>query len=322
MAALSELFKGAQDAYIQNKHQSLTFQTKFVETRKQTIRFEKPLSPPPPPEEIQAEFDEIHSRFLRDPDAYLDEYYELKQKYLDYLPALLNPKPKAKASERVEIDNENDPQDYGYTGLRITGNPSAIESICLEIGGQQMDKIYPSITGTFDSIYIFNAVIPRPIYHKICLQIKFVNQDTELSVEWDVVQISRVESPPDEIKKSYDLVTKSTQYIGREEIRKGDSKVGLSFNHPLENLKIFTKEPVENMILSLNSTYQMYIPYKGKQNDKYVYEYHFISPVNFSRIDHPSLLLSSATDNTVDVFATSWNVVRFMMGMAGLAFSK
>ncbi len=283
MVRLAELFVGAQDAYIygQNSGQRKcnTLTNEFVETRSVVIKGDVEKKGP----------------------MASNTYFEQRRRGC------------------VSMKHKDDGPELAYTGLRFQGDPSVVNCIELEVGGQRLDKIYPSITGQFESFNLFEVVFPNPTYHSVEIYISFL-KEAELKVEWDVVKITEEEFK--ENKYIHELLHSQTQYTGAEEIKEGESEIRLNYNHPVESITIYTENPVESMVLAIHSNCRYHIPYVGVQNNKHVYKYVFQAPVNFSRMDRPSLRIKSATDNVVYPFAKSKNVMRFMSGMAGSAFSK
>lgn len=307
MVVLTDMYKGAEDAYMYGDRKWNTLQTEFLETRRKTVREEVEEYV----EELPQEFIDAEEYFLESPLERITEYLKMVEKYKDYNRTVKS----RKVVRDIYIQEETtDNANVGYTGLRFQGDTTAIKSIELEIGGHRINKVYPSITGHFDSINLFELTIPNPIFYKVRLRVEFL-KDAELTVEWDVVKIL-------EDVNNHELLYSSTQYSGVQEIKAGESEIKLNYNHPVEELTIYTDNPVERMSLWLNDVGHFHIPYTGVQNMKHVYKYVFQTPVNFSRIDSSLLKLKSVTDTSVYPFAKSKNVARFRNGMAGMAFSK
>ncbi len=280
MVVLTDLYKGAQEVSMNGNRKWNILQTEFIETRSAVMKGDRMKQP-----------SEL---------SYTEYREECKRRSVDI--------------SKKDIDSAN----VGYTGLRFYGDPSAVESIELEIGGQRIDKLYPSISGQFDSFSLFELVIPNPILHHVQLFASFLKK-SELRVEWDVVKF--LEDFETEVQ-TFDMLHGQTQYCGAEDLKEGESEIRLNYNHPIDTITVYADKPVERMILSLDALYQFHISYVGVQNNKYVYKYVFQTPVNFSRIDKAVLKIKSATENTLYPFARSKNIMRFMKGMAGLAFSK
>lgn len=314
---LSKMYEGREMDFLNDKHKAKTFETQFLETRKKAFIF-TPQKQLDIPEGIRKEFHEIRNNFLEDPEDYLDEYYAVKQKYKDYLPELLEEKKETVYKYRVEIDNEKDPSHYGYTGLRILGNPYDIESIELQIGGSQIDIIHPSVSDSFDTLFLFNHVIPRPIFHKIWLIVSFkkpLNITTTINFEWDVVIIKNPAA-------TYKLNTRINRYRNSEIVPNGYSAILFDFCHPIETIRIYSSIRVDSMNLKFDDI-EIHIPYKKQVNGRYLFEYHFIHPVNFSKVNKAYINLVSSYGRPVEIkmFTVAWNVVHFMGGMAQLSFS-
>jgi hypothetical protein len=216
-------------------------------------------------------------------------------------------------STRIEISKNSDPPNTGYTNLQIKGDPSVIERITFLIGGQEIDRIYPALTGSFDPLYIFDFVIPKVLFHTIVLSIDFL-KESELTVEWDVVKML-------EETKENEILFSCHKFYKKETISLGTTSVFLQHINPVEELIIYTEKPVDNMILSLATHICFHVPYKGFQNNKHIYKYTFQTPVNFSRIDNACLIIKSATTNTIYPFAKTKNVLYSRGGLAGLMFS-
>ena len=280
MVILTDMFKGAQDAHMNGDRKWNTLQNEVVETRSVVIKGEARKKPGPN-------------------GMLYSEYKEERNRGCVHI-------------SRKDIDSAN----IGYTGLRFYGDPSAVESIELEIGGERIDKLYPSDTGHFDSFSLFELVIPNPIHHSVQLFTTFL-KESELRVEWDVVKFLEEFETED---KTFDMFHCQTQYCGAEHIKEGESKIRLNFCHPIEYITIYAERPVVSMSLSLDTLYQFHIPCVGVQNNKYVYKYVFQTPVNFSKIEKAIIKVKSTTENTLYPFARSKNIMRFRSGMAGLAF--
>lgn len=305
MVKLTELYRGAQDSYLE-KMNADTYETEFIKTCKKTVRtqFEEYS------QEVPQELINANRYFMESPSERMEEFIEVIKKYKHtYFKTI-----KRQTQSRIELDNRDLSGNLGFTGLRFQGDPMKIKSITFSIGGQRMDKIYPSITGQFDSIDIFNILILRSEFHDVALEVEFIGE-SQLSVEWDLVRL--IEKP-----RSAEIICVSTSYTGEEHLGEGQNKVQLNFNHPVKELRIYADEPLESIILCLDKKYNFHVPYSCIQNAKYVYKYVFQTPVNFSRIDYADLKVKSSTKNTLHVFAKSINIVRFNSGMAGLAFSK
>ena len=314
---LSSIYAGREMDFLNDKSKAKTFETKFLETRKKTILF-APQKPLDIPEEIRNEFNEVRSNFLEEPEDYLDEYYAIKQKYKEYLPDLLEERKEPVYKYRVEIDNEKDPSHYGYTGLRILGNPNEIESIELQIGGAQIDIIHPSVSGSFETLFLFNHVIPRPIFHKIWLIVSFkkpLNVPTRIDFDWDVVTIKNQD-------QNYKLHTRINRYRDSQIVPNGYSSILFDFCHPIETIRIYSSIRVDSINLKFDDV-EIYIPYKRQVNGWYLFEYHFIHPVNFSKVNKAYINLVSSYGRPVEIkmFTVAWNIVNFMGGMAQLSFS-
>jgi hypothetical protein len=325
MSSLQEKYRGAQDAYfIPNGLHPKTFESEYLDTQTSIVSWEKEDIQPSIPEDARAEYTRICRLYKEkladddDPFFYAEEMAAMMKKYKEQgiweLLKNIDKPLKKKNIVTVEFLQKGE-ENLGFTGLRFAGDPSAVESISLEIGGQRFDKIYPSITGQFDRIQLFDTVVPNPIYHKIWARIVFLKEDVPLEVSYDRVVLKGT-------LKNYEAIYSSNQYVGAESVKKGKGTISLPYNHPVESIRILSKDRLTNVVLTFDKHHRLHCPFKGIQNGMYLYEISFNCLINFSRIENARLEFEAKEDTTMYPFAKTWNVGRFMNGMAGIAFSK
>ena len=304
MVKLNDIFQGRQDKYLYGESKTNTVTTQFLETKRVVANKEYDTM-----EGLIEELEEAYEDFMKSPSERISKYIYTLSKYKD---DLMNRKRKER-STIVEISKNSDSPNTGYTNLQIKGDPSSIERITFLIGGQEIDRIYPALIGSFDPLYIFDFVIPKVSFHTIVLSIDFL-KESELTVEWDIVKML-------EETKENEILFSCHKFYNKETISLGTTSVFLQHINPVEELTIYADKPVENMILSLATQICFHVPYKGFQNNKHIYKYTFQTPVNFSRIDNACLIIRSATTNTIYPFAKTKNVLYSRGGLAGLKFS-
>ena len=325
MSSLQEKYRGAQDAYFIPKGlDPKTFESEYLDTQTKIVSWEKEDIQPSIPEDARAEYTRICRLYKEkladddDPFFYAEEMAAIMKKYKEQgiWELLKNIDKPVKKKNIVDVELFAEGRgDIGFTGLQFYGDATTVESISLEIGGQRFDKIYPSITGQFDRIQLFDTVVPNPIYHKIWARIVFLKEDVPLEVSYDRVVLKGT-------LKNYEAFYSSNQYVGAESVKKGKGTIGLPYNHPVESIRILSKDRLTNVVLTFDKHHRLHCPFKGIQNGMYLYEMSFNSLINFSRIENARLEFEAKEDTTMYPFAKTWNVGRFMNGMAGIAFSK
>ncbi len=307
MVLLNELYNGAQDQWIKNFNAN-TLETEFIETKRKVLGIEYEKSAIIVPSELE----EANEYFMQSPFERMEEYLEVLKKYNDSRFFNIS---KRQIPSRIVLNKEIPQGNIGFTGLRFLGDATKIRRIILFIGGQQIDRQFPSMSGQFDSMNIFDQVIPNTSYHTIVLEVDFL-EDTELIVEWDIVRIK-------DRLQDHEILCSLILHDEKSSIQAGESRVDLNLLYnPVEEITIYAEEQLDSIVLSVDRKFNFHVPYKGIQNNKYVYKYVFQTPVNFSRINNADLKVKSSTKNTLHVFAKSKNFLKFSHGMAGLAFSK
>ncbi len=205
--------------------------------------------------------------------------------------------------------------DVGFVGLRFLGDPSAVKTIRLEVGGQKFDRIYPSITGTFEGITYLSQVIPKLEHHNLQLLIEFSKEDSPLEIQYDRVLMK-------ERVPIFEIIFHNNQYCGEEQYGKGVGSYTLPYNHPVQDIQFFSTAPLKNTYVVLNEIHKLYVPYKRMQNGMYMYEVHFNGSINFSQVDKATFVFEALEETVIHAFPKTTNLVRYMAGMGGLAWSK
>jgi hypothetical protein len=323
MISLRKKYWGAQDEYLwKDKIEPMTIESTYSDTVKKIIVWDSGTAQDVVPKAVRARYEYINEMIHKNPTEYAEEYTQMKNEYKEkgiWNIVSISKEPKKRSNRhRVLLDRG---RGLGFTGVRFVGNPFAVESISLEIGGQRFDKIYPFITGRFDSMPLLDTVIPYPAFHEICFVVEFCEKDQPLEIYYDQVDIKN-EDYKQTYEKSYDTIFVSTQYNGNEEVSAGLGSIKLNYNHPILRMVFFTDEPLTKPQIILDNDHKLHVPYKGIQGKKHVYEVGFNTTINFSRVNSSSFDFETSTKNTIYPFAICYNIARFMSGMAGLAFSK
>jgi hypothetical protein len=217
--------------------------------------------------------------------------------------------------------------DYGYSNIQLSDKYcSMIEKINIELGGQQINRIYPSKTGATRILEFTdtNTILPALCYHELSIVIYFKYDGTvELTV--DKIKITNPLK-----NNSTEVMLKQTQCWNTQEIEITNNeinKINLNFNHPVKKITIIAEDDVEyNTILifdlpKIESSENADYEYKAVSYEKKcVYE--FEETINFSRINEVYLLVETSKPTKIHIFADTLHILRIMNGMAGLAFSK
>ena len=197
-------------------------------------------------------------------------------------------------------------------------------------------------------------------YHEVKINVEFASfadcaTGTPVSFNSATLYVDYIYLDTDERRRfaqvTHEYLITQTQFTGDE---KAQSKIKLNFNHPVKELIWVEQAPgaavgeyttsYTEAHLQLNghdrtsarkpSYYQLVQPYQHHERvpagDISVYsfalkpeEHQPSGTCNMSRIDNATLNLKGVdTDNTVKVFAVSYNVLRVMSGMGGLAYSN
>ena len=321
MVSLRSFFWGAQDQYFWNpKAEPITLESEFLDTVKNRVVWDPTVPTDSVPEEVRTNYNSLLQKLRKEPTEYAESYTLMKREYQakGYWQPLTTTQAPTKPTNkfRVVFDGMRR-SDIGFTGLRFVGTPSSVESIRFEIGGQLIDKIYPAITGTFEPFPIFDTIVPNPVHHSLLLEVEFREKEVPLEIYYERVVID-AKYP----LKIHESMIRCTQYCGAEELPSGPGTIQLNYNHPIEEIKVLSTAPLTNTYVTLNSGWKLYVPYKGMQNGFHLYELHFNGTINFSRIDKAKFHFDTSEKTVLYPFAKSLNIVRFMSGMAGSAFSK
>ena len=268
-------------------------------------------------------FSRITTLVKQDPVKYVDEYLSLRNQYKEkgYWDPLVGIKVEPNISV-VSLDTTNlvlpegvTCERVGFTGLRFVGTPSSVKSIELSVGGNWLDTIYPSITGTFAGITFLNRVIPKLLWNTLSLRITFCKEDVPLEVHY--VRVLMKSKVP-----SFDVYFTNNQYFGGEEIRKGPGSITLRHNHPVHQFKFLSTVPLRKTTLTIDCRHNLYVPFNGMQNNLYLYEIHFNGTVNFSRIDSAMFFFECEGPGVIHPFSEAYSLAGYMSGLGGLAFSR
>ena len=209
---------------------------------------------------------------------------------------------------------------YSYRNFRFVGaKPEDIESIKIEIGGQWIDSIYPSISGdmTFGLLDALDS-IPALQNHGLNVDIKFTGSSTSpIAFLYDIVhQKEHFTSDGKMVGFPYS----ATQFTGTEEVTATkENNIPLYFNHPVTRIRIFSSTAILKASLVFN---ELAVELSTPSNGTNSFELLFDPTINFSRISAPKLTLTTATDGEVNVFGDNQQIMRMAKGMAGAAFSK
>jgi hypothetical protein len=193
----------------------------------------------------------------------------------------------------------------GVANMKIHGD---WEHVRLEVGGQQFDKIYKETRENTFQMLNDGCCLPYLEYHEI----DFCIEGGDYELEYDIVSVDF------NFKIQQEYFIKQIQYSGPE---KKIDKINISFNHPVEKIIVYTDKPVSNVQFLLSPKY--FFPFT--QIDSTHWEFQFEPTLNFSVIDYrdPFIVCESTfEENTLHCIGITHHIVRFMYGMAGLAFSK
>ena len=194
-------------------------------------------------------------------------------------------------------------------------------------------------------------------YHEVKINIEFGTLISSLSDTWDATELwaDYIFLDTDERRRfaqlSHEYLIEQVQFTGSESFSIGsDVTAKLSFNHPVKELiwksnKAPKVTATAKLMLNGNdrfaerqSKYFTHVqPYQHHTNipadDKYISVYSFaLKPeehqpsgtLNMSRIDTAQLRLNdwSNSAGVVNIYAHSYNVLRILSGMGGLAYSN
>jgi hypothetical protein len=199
-------------------------------------------------------------------------------------------------------------------------------------------------------------------YHEVKINVEFAPQSeccsagaAAASFDSATLYVDYIYLDTDERRRfaqvTHEYLITQTQFTGEE---KAQSKIKLNYNHPVKEL-VWVEQSAGQLVgeyttsydeahLQLNghdrtsarkpSYYQLVQPYQHHERvpaggvNVYSFalkpeEHQPSGTCNFSRIDSAVLNLKGVnTDNTVKVYAVSYNVLRVMSGMGGLAYSN
>ena len=131
---------------------------------------------------------------------------------------------------------------YGYRNLKILTNTDMVEEIELELGGTQMDKIYPSkFKNNLSFDLLQHNVIPITVLRTVKIGIICKSQT---KISYDIVKITN-------LLDKYILGFKELQYCGTEIINKETVNWKLYFHHQIYKIIAYLPPCTKNVILYL-----------------------------------------------------------------------
>jgi len=266
---------------------------------------------------------EIHDKYYGAQDTYCDKKDELFKYTGDYIKTekiLINTDEIKSDHIRYKIiiskleDAENG---YGYTNLRILGDPKNIEYIELCVGGQRFDRIHPSIFGHLSFDCFTRCIMPALQHHRYELYILYNSTVGTIEIEFDIYKINNY--------INNEFWFKQCQFNGIETIKINmKNKVKVNFNHPVFKLYVLCESNLVNLHLSIEDGDNNYvIPYSYKEYNKYVFD--FNNTINFSRIDNIYIKFDPLdNDAELAIYSDNFQMARCSTshGMIGLLYSK
>lgn len=252
-------------------------------------------------------------------------------------------------TDSFTISKENDYLDnYGFTNIQIS-NIKAVNSIQFNIGGQRINKVYPNLYNI--PLIEEGCVYPAVQWHDMKL---YVSNTDFVEITVDIIKIDTLKLYKTnnlyqkvythtikdiDVHKVYNLheekymkdipchaaemLINTPQYIGEEKLEKGENKFFNSYNHPINKLTLLSTIKLNSPIFTI-LIYNFQFEYKGTYDDKYHYEIVFDLPLNFSRLKYEDAYTKIFTEETgsIHLFVNTLQILRMMVGMYGLAFSK
>ena len=184
-------------------------------------------------------------------------------------------------------------------------------------------------------------------YHEVKINIEF---DSDQSFTDATLWADYIFLDTDERRRfaqlSHEYLIEQVQFTGEETIASNKLSAKLSFNHPVKELiwkgdsggcgKAKLMLNGNDRFAQRDQTYFTHVqPYQHHTNipavSKNIHVYSFaLKPeehqpsgtLNMSRIDTAQLQLTDASNGTVKIYAHSYNVLRILSGMGGLAYSN
>jgi hypothetical protein len=192
---------------------------------------------------------------------------------------------------------------YGYKNMKFLGDLSNIDSITLLFGGQQLDKIYPSINEEHRSFLILDRNIIPAIDNNFTILIKYDKiKYSTFEIVYDVYAIT------DNMKQlDHHVVLHLNQFCGTERSDKNtEIYTDMPYYNPIKRIVVYSKYPLTNVKLNIENKY--YFGFKDTGNNKYVCE--LDKTINFTRITKSGLqsICASATreePNIISIFGES-----------------
>lgn len=273
----------------------------------------------------------LHKQTYGAQDKHIEEYFpdeKYKGEFISMETFKITSNKDLKKPTIIKItDSYSHMMDYGYSNIQLVDKYCVmIEKINIELGGQQINRIYPNKTGETRILEFAdtNKILPALCYHELSIIVYFKYHGT---IELTVDKMKIINQIKD---KSTEVMLKQTQSLNTEEIKiinNEINKINLNFNHPVKKITIIAEDDVDyhtTLIFNLpkiesceNTDYE----YKALSYEKKcVYE--FEETINFSRINNTYLLIETPKSTKIHIFADTLHILRIMNGMAGLAFSK
>jgi hypothetical protein len=192
---------------------------------------------------------------------------------------------------------------YGITNLKVSGE---FESLEILIGNVKFEKFWnlPGFT-----CYLQNHI--EPCLEHMLMEFK-VHHTGPVEVSYDYVKLLNYDK-----ETNYQVLFQQTQ-LQEVDLNKGLNKIPVYFNHPVTKLKLVQK----NRETTLKDPFLVFpeaetMVYFTEANEKI-----FEPSVNFSRVEKCFLYVESTEDCRIYVIAECKQIMRYMYGMAGVAFSK
>lgn len=191
---------------------------------------------------------------------------------------------------------------YGITNLKVTGD---FESVEILIGNVRVEKLWnlPGFT-----CYLQNHV--EPCLEYMLMEFKVHHQGT-VEISYDYVKVLNYEK-----ETPYQVLFQQTQ-LQEVDLKRGINKIPVYFNHPVTKLKLVQKHKKTLKRPFLEFPEAESIVYFTEENEKI-----FEPSVNFSRVEKCFLYVDCDEDCRIYIVAECKQIMRYMSGMAGTAFSK
>jgi hypothetical protein len=225
---------------------------------------------------------------------------------------------------RMFIEGDFD-KGYGYSNIRFKGeNLSKIECISLDIGGQSVDRIYPSLKQQYQFENFKHTALPSHKYHDMWakVQLKYKSKSKKhinLEMEYDVVKITNPIPFEDIGKKVIYLEYPTYKKINLPKNNLTKHKIELNF--AVNKIEIYTKLKIKNLNLKLDTFDVPIPPFSTTRKNVYKYKYEFIfeNPLYLSRCNEQFIEFDKPTD--MIVISHYLTYLKTNLEMAGLHYS-